>query len=70
MRVNDRLLQFFAYEHLPVNLQDVSAPFAKLAGTILKLPDNEERHMAIRKLLESKDCAVRAEIMGPKRGLS
>lgn len=55
------LLQFFAYEHLPPHLQEVSKPFGELADAIIaKLPRNPERTVALRKLLEAKDCAVRA----------
>lgn len=58
---NEPLLQFFAYEHLPVHLQEHSAPFASLAQNIVAtLPRNSERTTALRKLLEAKDCAVRA----------
>ena len=59
----DYLLQFFAYEHLPPHLQGHSRPFAELAHQIVEtLPANPERTTALRKLLESKDCAVRASI--------
>ena len=55
------LIQFFAYEHLPAALQAVSKPFGELANLIVTtLPRNAERTTALRKLLESKDCAVRA----------
>lgn len=55
------LMQFFAYIHLPPYLQNVSKPFCKLAIEVLEtLPDNPERTMAFRKLMEAKDCAVRA----------
>ena len=56
------LMQFFAYEHLPADLQIVSKPFGALAARLLELPDNPERTVALRKLLEAKDCAVRAMI--------
>jgi hypothetical protein len=62
----DYLLQFFSYEHLPAHLARVSKPFAELArgiceeGGPLSLPSNPERTTALRKLLEAKDCAVRA----------
>lgn len=73
----DYLLQFFAYEHLPPHLQTVSKPFCELAHAIVKgdnvpesgtvtigggLPSNPERTTALRKLLEAKDCAVRATL--------
>lgn len=58
----DGLLQFFAYAHLPENLQDISRPFGELAQRIVDtLPSSPERTVALRKLLESKDCAVRAK---------
>lgn len=57
------LLQFFEYSHLPTHLQAVSQPFHDLAhGLDGDLPDNAEKTTALRKLLESKDCAVRAVI--------
>lgn len=55
------LEQFFAYEHLPPYLQTVSRPFGELAKHLIAtLPTNPERTVALRKLLEAKDCAVRA----------
>lgn len=57
----NHLLQFFEYSHLPQHLQEISKPFAMIAhGTIAGLPDNSEKTTALRKLLEAKDCAVRA----------
>ena len=62
----DTLLQFFTYAHLPAHLQEVSKPFADLARMVHdNLPSNPERTMALRKLLESKDCAVRAQLFKP-----
>jgi hypothetical protein len=55
------MLQFFEYKHLPEHLQSVSKPFGELAKQIVEtLPSNPERTVALRKLLEAKDCAVRA----------
>lgn len=57
----ENLLQFFAYEHLPPHLQAVSAAFGDLARSLAtSLPKNPESTVALRKLLEAKDCAVRA----------
>jgi hypothetical protein len=57
----DHIMQFFSYEHLPAHLQEVSKPFCDLAKAISEtLPRNPERTVALRKLLESKDAAVRA----------
>ena len=59
----EHIMQFFAYEHLPIHLQAVSEPFSKMAWEIMgNLPRNPERTVALRKLLESKDAAVRARL--------
>lgn len=56
-------MQFFAFDHLPSKLRAVSEPFGKLAQMIVDtLPRNPERTVALRKLLESKDAAVRAAL--------
>ena len=56
-------MQFFAFGHLPEALQKISQPFAGLASVIVDtLPRNPERTVALRKLLESKDAAVRAAL--------
>ena len=55
------LLQFFEYVHLPEHLQVISRPFGELAQLMgATLPTNPEKMTALRKLLEAKDCAVRA----------
>ncbi|UFW91020.1 hypothetical protein BjapCC829_21765 [Bradyrhizobium barranii] len=56
------LLQFFAYEHLRDQaLRDISKRFHDLAHELAAtLPANAESTTALRKLLEAKDCAVRA----------
>jgi hypothetical protein len=57
------IIQFFRYEHLPEHLQAVSAPFSLLAINLVdSLPRNPERTVALRKLLEAKDAAVRAKL--------
>lgn len=59
----EHILQFFAYAHLPAHLQAVSKPFGDMAQQIVDtLPRNPERTVALRKLLESKNAAVRALI--------
>jgi hypothetical protein len=61
--MQDRMMQFFAYSHLPAHLQEISRPFGELAEVIVTtLPANAERTVALRKLLEAKDCAVRAKL--------
>lgn len=57
------IMQFFSYQHLPQPLQQISKPFCELADyTVAILPRNPERTVALRKLLEAKDAAVRAFI--------
>lgn len=57
----EHILQFFVYEHLPPHLQVVSKQFGDLARSLVDtLPRNPERTVALRKLLEAKDAAVRA----------
>lgn len=59
----EHILQFFAHEHLPPHLAEVSAPFHAMASQICStLPRNPERTVALRKLLEAKDAAVRARL--------
>lgn len=62
----DPIMQFFSYEHLAPELQKISAPFCHLARAIVDpdngLPRNAERTVALRKLLEAKDAAVRASM--------
>ena len=60
---DEPILQFFAYAHLPAHLADVSRPFCELANHVVQmLPRNPERTVALRKLLEAKDAAVRAQL--------
>jgi hypothetical protein len=62
----NRLLQFFEYAHLPAKLQLVSKPFGELAVHLAEvLPPNAESTVALRKLLEAKDCAVRSVLEKP-----
>jgi hypothetical protein len=57
------ILRYFAFDHLPQPLQVVSKPFHTLAHDLVaNLPRSPERTVALRKLLESKDAAVRAAL--------
>lgn len=57
------ILQFFDFLHLPTHLQKVSQPFNLLAWDLARTcPHNPELTAGLRKLLEAKDCAVRAVI--------
>ena len=58
---SQRLLRFFDYDHLPANLQVISKPIHDLAREMdEKIPDSAEKTVGLRKLLEAKDCLVRA----------
>lgn len=60
------LLRYFAYEHLASEgLRTVSKQFSDLAHRVVELlPRSAERTVALRKLLEAKDSAVRAALDG------
>lgn len=69
MQQPEHIMQFFAFDHLPTHLQEVSRPFAEMAARIVStLPRNPERTVALRKLLEAKDAAVRALIARSEQG--
>lgn len=57
------IMKYFAYAHLPEKLQQVSKPVRDLAEQMaIKLPDCAEKSAGLRKLLEAKDCFVRAAL--------
>ena len=59
--MKEHIMQFFEYAHLPAHLQAVSKPFGELAEKVVaEIQRNPERTVALRKLLEAKDAAVRA----------
>jgi hypothetical protein len=59
----EHVLQYFEYGHLPNSLQEVSSPFAHLAHQVAnRAPLSPETTVALRKLLEAKDAAVRAAL--------
>lgn len=61
--MSEPILQFFQWGHLPPHLQSISQPFESLAVQLVSnVPRNPERTVALRKLLEAKDAAVRASI--------
>lgn len=56
-------MQFFGYAHLKPEFQETSRQFHELARWIVdNLPENPERTVSLRKLLEAKDAGVRARI--------
>ena len=61
----NRMMKWFKYEHLPTHLQDVSRECWKLAIIMDEgMPEGPEKSAGLRKLLEAKDCFVRAMIEG------
>jgi hypothetical protein len=56
------LLSFFKWEHLPPHLAEVSKPFCSLAQFVADDLTGAEATVCLRKLLEAKDCAVRARL--------
>lgn len=63
MGEEDRMMKWFAFEHLPEHLKVVSIKFYEIACSICALVESgPERTVALRKLLEAKDAAVRATV--------
>jgi len=61
--MSSQIMQYFSYIHLPDNLRDISKRVFLLAEEMEKLlPDCAEKSAGLRKLLEAKDCFVRAKI--------
>ena len=61
------VLDFFAFDHLPPHLAEVSKPFAELAESIAARAATPEATVALRKLLEAKDAAVRDVVAARKK---
>jgi len=57
------VFRHFTYAHLPAHLAAVSAPICAVAAQMVdRLPDGPELTAGLRKLLEAKDCMVRAAV--------
>lgn len=57
------IIRYFESKHLPLNLAAVVLPFESLAINIDEnVPNGPEKSVALRKLLEAKDAAVRASL--------
>lgn len=60
---SERMEKWFSYSHLPHHLQEASKPFHDLMTSIITSTEaGPERTVALRKLLEAKDAAVRAKL--------
>lgn len=61
--MSNPIMKYFSYEHLPSSLQEISEPVGNLAKKMdTMLPDSAEKSAGLRKLLEAKDCFVRAKL--------
>lgn len=59
----NRLMRFFTFAHLPAHLQEPSKSCSELAQQMdAALPESAEKTAGLRKLLEAKDCFVRAKL--------
>jgi len=57
------ILPYFAFRHLRPELMPYSSYFHEVALYLVeRLPESPELTMALRKLLEARDCAVRAAV--------
>lgn len=57
------IMRYFAYAHLPPHLQTISKPIGDVAEQMDRtLPNSAEKTTGLRKLLEAKDCLVRASL--------
>jgi len=56
------ILRYFAWDHLPPHLASVSSPVCALAQDMAAILDGPELTAGLRKLLEAKDCFVRAAV--------
>lgn len=64
------ILQYFTWEHLPPHLQPVSQAIGEVAVKLAHdLPSSPELTMGLRKLLEAKDCLVRAALVQTDVGI-
>lgn len=61
--MDNPIMKYFEWSHLPEKLQKISEPFGTLAANFNEmLPDGPEKSAGLRKLLEAKDCMVRAAL--------
>lgn len=58
----EAILKFFEYEHLPPALQEISKPISEMAHGMADKLEGPELTAGLRKLLEAKDCFVRAAL--------
>lgn len=57
------IMRYFEYAHLPEHLQGISLKFHALAADVVGSTNpGPEQTAGLRKLLEAKDCFVRAAL--------
>lgn len=64
----ERVLRYFTFTHLPPHLAEVSRACHDLAHLMVQTlpPNHAEVTAGLRKLLEAKDCFVRAALEQPR----
>ncbi len=63
MSTDNPIMKHFVYKHLPPDLQSVSKSICETAKEMdAWLPNGPEKSAGMRKLLEAKDCFVRARL--------
>lgn len=61
--VSPPIMRYFAFEHLPLPLRNVSEKFYDFACHMIEnTPAGAEQSAGLRKLIEAKDCFVRAAL--------
>lgn len=61
--IPERMMKWFEFSHLPTHLKQTSIRFWDIACQLVATIDSgPERTVALRKLLEAKDAAVRATL--------
>lgn len=62
-------IKYFSFDHLPPDLQEVSKAIYEVAQFLeTTLVESPEKSAGMRKLLEAKDCFVRAKLDERKLG--
>ena len=63
--MSSEIMRWFDASHLPAHIREVSEHVHELADFMDNaLPANAEKAAGLRKLLEAKDCFVRAWVQG------
>jgi hypothetical protein len=61
--IQDRMIKWFEWDHVPDDLKQICESFSRLADIVVQdIEPGPERTVALRKLLEAKDSAVRAKL--------